>query len=207
MNKAFVIVMTILIITSCNTSTKETIVLNKEDYIDHHSYSNPQNVLVKHMDMDMKIDFDKKIIQGLVRYSLERKVGNELILDIRNLNVHKIFVDDKDESPGLNYTIGPIDDLLGSALTIDLPNGTTFLLYFLASSIATLTLLTLEAKVVKITLPGASLIIFSMSPRIFCSVGECSDDIAFVESEIRMSIPSLPISSSLVKSVRFPIGV
>ena len=83
--------------------------------------------------------------------------------------------------------------VISIVFTIERPKGTTFLLYFLANCIATLTLFTFEANVVNIIFPGASWNIFSISINIFCSVGECSADMAFVESEIKMSIPSFPI--------------
>lgn len=123
---AFSALVILLLATGCNssepkedkskTATKETVSR------DAHSYSRLDQCVVTHMKMDLRTDFTKKRLSGTVRYDYELKEGNELILDIRDLDIHKIYVQDRDE-PGLEYTIGENDPILGSALTIQLPEG------------------------------------------------------------------------------------
>lgn len=88
---------------------------------DPHSFSDPNAVAVSHMHLDLYFDFQKETVMGTVTYSLDRKSGNELILDVNNLNIHKVFLKDKDEGTGLDYTVSDPDPILGSALTISLP--------------------------------------------------------------------------------------
>jgi len=87
---------------------------------DPHSYSQLDNCSVHHMKLNLKTDFTRKSITGTVRYDFDLKQGNELILDIRDLDIHKVYLEDRD-SPGLNYTVSDPDPILGSALTITIP--------------------------------------------------------------------------------------
>ena len=40
---------------------------------DPHSYSQPSKVSVKHLDLDLKVDFSQKVLEGLATWSLDRK--------------------------------------------------------------------------------------------------------------------------------------
>ena len=40
---------------------------------DPHSYSQPSKVSVRHLDLDLKVDFTHKVIEGLAGWSLDRK--------------------------------------------------------------------------------------------------------------------------------------
>lgn len=92
---------------------------------DFHSYSNPEQVRVRHLDLECDILFDQKILRGTAVLSIER-VGSSknvpLILDTRNLSITKV-----EASPnGINYsetkfTLGEADPILGAPLTIELP--------------------------------------------------------------------------------------
>jgi aminopeptidase N len=92
---------------------------------DFHSYANPGDVRVRHLDLDWDVLFDQKTLKGTAVLSVERVSQNRhapLILDTRNLNIEKIEI-----SPdGTNYaatafTVGSLDPILGAPLTIQLP--------------------------------------------------------------------------------------
>ncbi len=92
---------------------------------DFHSYANPGDVRVRHLDLDWDVLFDQKILKGTAILSIERVSQNRqapLILDTRNLNIEKIEI-----SPGganyseTTFTVGPSDPILGAPLTIQLP--------------------------------------------------------------------------------------
>ena len=46
--------------TNCNNSTNKSLfdVYNKEDRKDHHSFANPSEAYITHLDLDIKADFD-----------------------------------------------------------------------------------------------------------------------------------------------------
>ncbi|MBA3633918.1 MAG: M1 family metallopeptidase [Acidobacteria bacterium] len=92
---------------------------------DVHSYSNPQAVRVRHVDLDWNVLFDKKVLQGTATLSVERMSNEQnapLILDTRDLKIAKV----ETSSDGKKYTpttfnIGATDKILGAPLTIQLP--------------------------------------------------------------------------------------
>lgn len=92
---------------------------------DFHSYANPGDVRVRHVDLDLQVLFDQKVLKGIAVLSIERVSQNTqapLILDTRNLNIAKV-----ETSPdGVTYipstfNIASLDKILGAALTIQLP--------------------------------------------------------------------------------------
>lgn len=92
---------------------------------DFHSYANPADVRVRHLDLDWQVLFGQKILKGIAVLSVERVSQNmqaPLILDTRNLNIAKV----ESSSDGVNYTtstfnIASFDKILGAGLTIQLP--------------------------------------------------------------------------------------
>jgi leukotriene A-4 hydrolase/aminopeptidase len=96
---------------------------------DYHSYSNPEQVIARHVELEWDVLFDQKILKGTAVLSIER-VGSSknapLILDTRNLSITKV----ETSANGTNYsetkfTVGKVDPILGAPLTIELPENAT----------------------------------------------------------------------------------
>jgi len=83
--------------------------------IDKHSYAEPHFVQTNHLDLDIEIDFDNKVISGIAHYTLDNKNNHdEVVLDINDLRIDKVVGDDR----ALEYSISEKDSILGSALRI-----------------------------------------------------------------------------------------
>ena len=88
---------------------------------DPHSYANPQEARVKHLDWDATIDFDNKIINGVATLDLQLGASNrELILDTKHLEIEKVTVGSNELET--DFLLADDDPLLGSALSIPLEN-------------------------------------------------------------------------------------
>jgi len=90
---------------------------------DYHSYSNPQDVRVRHLDLAWDVSFEKKVLNGTAVLLIDRiNKQAPLILDTRHLNIDKV-----ETSPnGSKYSetkfdLGKSDAILGAPLTIQLP--------------------------------------------------------------------------------------
>src|SRR3954463_13539490 len=62
---------------------------------DIHSYSNPEDVRVRHVDLDWDVNFDSKTLKGTATLTVERTSSNRqapLILDTRELSVSRAEV-------------------------------------------------------------------------------------------------------------------
>jgi len=91
---------------------------------DEHSYSEPMQVVVKDIALDLTVDFDKKILSGSANLSLGWLNSNhkQLVLDTRDLTIEKIEgTTGRMAWQPLKYSLAPRDDIFGSKLTIEMP--------------------------------------------------------------------------------------
>ena len=58
--------------------------------MDAHSYSRPDRIRVRHLDLDLSVNFERKTIEGCVTVHFVRISGDELILDTRDLKISKV---------------------------------------------------------------------------------------------------------------------
>ena len=98
-----------------------------DDRTDRHSFARPDRVRVKAVDLDLAVDFQTKAIRGSATLTVERPDADApLVLDTRGLEVEGITAVDG-ETPGkaVQFSLGKADPILGAALTVELPPGTT----------------------------------------------------------------------------------
>jgi len=106
-----------------NTSARRTMVK------DVHSYSNPQAVKVRHVDLDWNVLFDKKILRGTATLTFDRTPNAKnapLVLDTRDLTIEKVETSVAGKSyRTTTFNVGAADRILGAPLTIGLPANAT----------------------------------------------------------------------------------
>lgn len=91
---------------------------------DPHSYAQPDQVRVTHLDLDLKVDFPHKQLDGQATLKLDWKdaKAQSLVLDTRDLKIARIeAVDAAGKTSALKYALAPRDKELGSKLTIAAP--------------------------------------------------------------------------------------
>ena len=96
---------------------------------DVHSYGNPEEIRVTHADLDWDVDFDRKVLRGSATLTVKRPVGGRstgLVLDTRALDVSKVEAS-REGSAWTNspFSLAPPDKILGSALTVTIPEDAT----------------------------------------------------------------------------------
>jgi leukotriene-A4 hydrolase len=86
--------------------------------MDVHSWSRPDAVRVRHLDLNLAVLFDRKVLDGSVVLHFDATTQPELILDTRDLEIHSV-----DNAAG--FHLGERDPILGAPLHIHLsPNAT-----------------------------------------------------------------------------------
>jgi len=71
------------IIAACNPVEKKSAESMKPN--DIHSFAQPESVVVKHIDLNLNVDFPKQVLSGKAVLTIENKSGgNELFLDTRD---------------------------------------------------------------------------------------------------------------------------
>jgi leukotriene-A4 hydrolase len=84
---------------------------------DPHSFSEPQNARVTHLDLDLTVDFDQHQLLGVASWNFDRTSGDQIVFDIKDMQIRSVEVEGK----LLPFRIGPADELLGQSLTVELP--------------------------------------------------------------------------------------
>lgn len=109
-------------LSSCNnseekqTTEKTTVKGNNEK--DWHTLSNSDSVVVKHLSLDIQVDFDAKKIGGSAHWEIDNlKKAQRIVFDSKDLVIDSIIMDDGSKAV---YTVGKDDEILGSALQVPL---------------------------------------------------------------------------------------
>jgi leukotriene-A4 hydrolase len=87
--------------------------------MDIHSYSRPDEVRVRHLELDLDVNFDEHVLTGSATLHFDPAVKPELILDTRDLTIHSV-------ANAANFELGSKDKILGAPLHIALAPGTSW---------------------------------------------------------------------------------
>lgn len=91
---------------------------------DYHSYSNPHQLKVEHIDLAVQVEFKDRLLDGVIDLKVRRVDPNArtLILDTRDLNVRSVsLVRPNGKDQPLPFKVGAADPNLGAPLNIELP--------------------------------------------------------------------------------------
>ncbi len=83
---------------------------------DPHSYSHPEEAVVRHLTLDLDVNFADQILEGSARIDFENLTGTDrLILDTRDLTIHQVTYDDGSEA---EWYLGEENEIFGRPLVI-----------------------------------------------------------------------------------------
>lgn len=114
----------ILFALACQPKSSDQIAEPIKGVKDPHSFAEPHEAVVKHLDLNIKVDFNTKIISGIASWTIENpSKGDEIIFDARNLKISKITLgDDVKET---TFSLGDETDFMGQALQVKIDEATT----------------------------------------------------------------------------------
>ena len=94
---------------------------------DPHSYASRSPVRVRHLALQLTVDFEQRTLAGSATWQLANpEAGDELALDTRDLTIETVATLDAAGQPTpAGYQLAAADAVLGQALRIALPAGTT----------------------------------------------------------------------------------
>ncbi|MFC4476532.1 hydrolase/aminopeptidase [Flavobacterium chungangensis] len=91
---------------------------------DEHSYSKPELAVVKHLDLDIKVDFDTQTISGKASWTIDNiSKGNEIIFDENTLDITKVTLGDDEKET--KFELGAATEFHGKPLHITIDSNTT----------------------------------------------------------------------------------
>ena len=89
---------------------------------DVHSYARPDEVRVRHVELDLTVDFARKELRGSATLQVERLPGAPadapLVLDSKGLKIDRVSAHDGREWVALPHQVGKADPILGEPITI-----------------------------------------------------------------------------------------
>ena len=91
---------------------------------DLHSYSNPSQARVRHLDLELEVSFDERILRGTATLTVERVQpdADTIILDTRDLTIRRVETSaPNDDAWPATFHQGSSDPVLGTPLTVFLP--------------------------------------------------------------------------------------
>lgn len=88
--------------------------------LDSHSYANPEQVKITHINLDLTVDFDQKVMSGTAELEYEKvdSSASTLIVDTRDLTINSITANGN----AVKYTLREAVAHMGAALEITLPS-------------------------------------------------------------------------------------
>ena len=92
---------------------------------DVHSYARPDHVRVRHVDLDLQVDFERQRLHGHATLTIERTstdTTQPLVLDSRKLQIDRVDASpDREHFQATRFEVGREDEILGSPVTVTLP--------------------------------------------------------------------------------------
>ncbi|MDR3638236.1 MAG: M1 family metallopeptidase [Isosphaeraceae bacterium] len=95
---------------------------------DMHSFANPEQVRVRHVALNLQVDFGARVLAGSATLHVERQPGAHadapLVLDTKRLTIEgvEVLTAEQKRVPAA-FSLGKPDPILGAALTVNLPPG------------------------------------------------------------------------------------
>lgn len=121
--KKLLMLIPILFAIACQTKSGDETTEIVEGVKDPHSFAEPLQAVVKHLDLNIKVDFDTKIISGKASWMIENSSkGDEIIFDARNLKISKVTLGDEEKET--TFSLGDDTRFMGQALKVKI-DGTT----------------------------------------------------------------------------------
>jgi leukotriene-A4 hydrolase len=121
MYKSFVLCLASVLLISCQNKPETD---SKEIKKDSHSFSDPLRAVVKHLELDITVDFEQQLIYGKAEWTIENKSKTDVIVfDTRQLNIEKVTLGD--DSTEAKFTLGQDVKYLGRSLTVSIEHSTT----------------------------------------------------------------------------------
>ena len=79
-----------------------------------HSFAQPNNAVITHLDLDINVDFENEIIEGKASYLIKNNNASEIFLDSKFLDIKSVQADGKDTY----FSLGKFNKDLGNVLKI-----------------------------------------------------------------------------------------
>ncbi|WP_207495404.1 M1 family metallopeptidase [Aridibaculum aurantiacum] len=122
LSRSILVLVSIVLIIACKQQEKETKKEETKEILDPHSAANPATSVVKHLDLDIEVNFTSQQITGVANWQINN-IGNtdNITFDTKGLTVHSVKLDEGEEA---RFAIGDETPHLGTPLVVKINQGT-----------------------------------------------------------------------------------
>lgn len=114
MKKILMYIAGVIITFGCQNK-KETKEMETKIAKDVHTYAQPEKAVVKHLNLNLDVNFEDKVLHGIAVYTIEKQAdADTIIFDTRDLTIKRVLVGGKE----VDFKLGAPQKYLGSALKI-----------------------------------------------------------------------------------------
>jgi leukotriene A-4 hydrolase/aminopeptidase len=101
---------------------------------DPHTFAKPEDARIRHLNLNLSVDFEKKVLTGKAQILFDNLSGTDkIILDTRELKIAKVTLDSTETET--KFVLGKPDKHLGQSLSIDIAaNSKLVNVYYTTSS-------------------------------------------------------------------------
>ncbi len=106
---------------------------NNTNIKDDHSFAKPEEAIVRHLNLDIAVNFEKKEISGKAAWDIKNVAkGNQIIFDINGLRISKVTIGEKEKPT--KYVVGDSVAFHGRPLTVTIQPDTKKVTIYYKSS-------------------------------------------------------------------------
>ncbi|MCP3964140.1 MAG: M1 family metallopeptidase [bacterium] len=106
-----------ILLTACTSPAPESADEPPRPAADIHSVARPTEIAVSHLDLDLSVDFEKRVLTGRASLTLDRRApADAVFLDTRDLEILSVTLDDGTEP---NFELGEDRPFLGRGLRVE----------------------------------------------------------------------------------------
>lgn len=90
----------LLFMVGCEGNDKKEVVKKIEhpnSHVDVHSFAQPDTARIKHLSLNIDVDFDSLIIRGVAAYNIVNHGAKNIHFDISDLTIEMVYIDDPDK--------------------------------------------------------------------------------------------------------------
>jgi leukotriene-A4 hydrolase len=131
MQHTFILIILALMLSACGRekpSATDTMSATR----DAHSFARPQEAVVRHLDLNLAVDFDARRLRGSATLTIDNLTkGNSLHLDARDLSIDSVVLDDGAKA---RFDLMPAVPFLGSELVVQIKPETRKLTVYYTTS-------------------------------------------------------------------------